>query len=97
MVPPTCTAGPPSAWMSVGAVGNQVWLKFVAIAPFEWQARQVAVEAVVRSTPKAPCLVLVESFACEWQFAQFAAAKSSCGFLSAGAVVRAVWHCTHDW
>src|SRR6267142_1135173 len=29
--------------------------------------------------------------------AQFAAVKSSCGFLRAGAVVNAVWHCSHDW
>src|SRR6267143_4593220 len=71
MVPGTCTAGAPRAWMSV--------------------------EALVTSTPKALCLVLVESFACEWQFAQLAAAKSSCGFLSAGAVLCAVWHCSHDW
>src|SRR5882724_13146282 len=97
MVPDTCRAGAPSAWMSVEVVGKAGWLKLVAIPPSEWQPRQVAVEAVVRSTPKAACLVLVESFACEWQFAQLATAKSSSGFLSAGAVLRAVWHCSHDW
>src|SRR5882672_7419531 len=72
-------------------------MKLVAIPPSEWQPRQVVVEALVTSTPNAACLVLVESFACEWQFAQLAAAKSSCGFLSAGAVLCAVWHCSHDW
>src|SRR5882762_9785889 len=97
MVPGTWRAGAPRAWMSVEVVGKEGWLKLVAIPPSEWQPRQVVVEAVVRSTPKAACLVLVESFACEWQFAQLATAKSSCGFLSAGAVVRGVWHCSHYW
>src|SRR6267143_3613467 len=97
MVPDTSWAGAPSAWMSVAVVGNAGWLKVVAIPPSEWQPRQVAVEAVATSTPKAACLVVVESFACEWQFAQLATAKSSCGFLSAEAVLRAVWHCSHDW
>src|SRR6267378_7197868 len=99
MVPATCTAGASRAWMSVEVVGKEGCLKLVAIAPSEWQPRQVAVVAgiVARSTPKAACFELVESFACEWQFAQLAAAKSSCGFLSAGAVLCAVWHCSHDW
>src|SRR5467141_145179 len=97
MVPDTNWAGAPSAWMSVEVVGKEGWLKLVTIPPSEWQPRQAAVEAVVTSTPKAACLVVVESFACEWQFAQLATAKSSCGFLSAGAVLCAVWHCSHDW
>jgi len=83
--------------MSVEVVGKEGWLKLATIPPSEWQPRQVAVEAVVTSTPKAACLVVVESFACEWQFAQLATAKSSCGFLSAEAVLCAVWHCSHDW
>src|SRR5882762_5888131 len=99
MVPDTSRAGAPSAWMSVEVVGKEGCLKLVAIPPSEWQPRQVAVVAgiVARSTPKAACFELVESFASEWQFAQLAAAKSSCGFLSAGAVLCAVWHCSHDW
>src|SRR6266850_3325302 len=97
MVPGTWRAGAPSAWMSVEVVGKEGWLKLVAIPPSEWQPRQVAVDAVVRSTWKAACFELVESFTCEWQLAQLATAKSSCGFLSAGAVFRAVWHCSHDW
>lgn len=99
MVPVTCTAGAPSAWMSVEAMGKKGWSKFLAIPPSEWQPRQVAVVAggVVRSTPKAACLVTIESRACAWQFAQFAAAKSSSWFFSLGSVFRAVWHCSQDW
>src|SRR6266850_1182768 len=97
MAPGTCRAGAPRAWMSVEVVGKEGWLKVVAIPPSEWQPRHVVVETPVTSTPNAACLVLVESFACEWQFAQLAAVKSSCEFLSAGAVLCAVWHCSHDW
>src|SRR5882762_3794383 len=97
MIAGTCGAGAPSAWISVEVVGKEGWLKLVAIPPSEWQPRQFAVEAVVTSTPKAACFELVESFTCEWQLTQLATAKSSCGFLSAAAVFRAVWHCSHDW
>src|SRR6266404_1451015 len=92
MAPGTCRAGAPSAWMSVEVVGKEGWLKLVAIPPFELQPRQVAVVAgiVARSTPKAACFELVESFACEWQFAQLAAAKSSCGLVKLGSVFVAV-------
>src|SRR6266850_4190668 len=92
-----CRAGAPRAWMSVEVVGKEGWLKLVAIPPSEWQPRQFVVEALVTSTPNAACLVLVESFACEWQFAQLAAVKSSCRLVNLGSVLVAVWHCSHDW
>src|SRR2546430_230686 len=99
MLPATCTAGAPSAWTSAEATGKAGWSKLVSIPPSAWQPRQVAVVAgrVVRSTPNAACFVTVESRACEWQAAQLAVAKSSCGYLSLTSLVCAVWHCSQDW
>src|SRR5437016_12979144 len=99
MVPATCTAGFPSACTSVEATGKAGWLKLVSIPPSAWQPRQVAVVAggVLRSTPNAACFVVVDSRDCEWQLAQFAWAKLSCGYLSLTSLVCAVWHCSQDW
>jgi len=70
-------------WMSVEVVGKEGWLKVVAIPPSEWQPSRPCRDARDIDTERS-VFAVGGVFACEWQFAQFAAAKSSCGFLRAG-------------